>query len=293
MGKMYYSEEETCQMLGVDANGLMSDFVQNSRLQMYQDGANHVFKAEDVDALMTGAAQGGTANLSDADKTADPSGAMKKEDTVITAEGISIFDDEELEIEEADPIAKTQIAPSLDDHIALDGVGSGSGLLDLTRESDDTSLGAGIFDGVDVEGIGSGLGSGLGSGIGSDMGIGSGFDDGMGTPATGTLGTQFGAQPPTFVEAIDPSAGLFSGLLVGTAILMLIVSAAALAGLYGNAGLSTALQNNLTIVIIGGIVVAIVAAVIGFMIGKSFQQKNEAMQRTEDRAPAAEMNDSL
>jgi PAS domain S-box-containing protein len=60
-----------------------------------------------------------------------------KEDTVITAEGISIFDDEDLEIEAADPMAKTQIAPSLDDQVAIEGVGSGSGLLDLTRESDE------------------------------------------------------------------------------------------------------------------------------------------------------------
>ena len=76
--------------------------------------------------------------------------ASAKEDTVITAEGISIFDEEDLEIESADPLAKTQIAPSLEDQIAIDGVGSGSGLLDLTRESDDTSLGAEVLDRSDA-----------------------------------------------------------------------------------------------------------------------------------------------
>lgn len=293
MGKMYYSEEETCQKLGVDADGLMSDFVRKSKLQMYPDGANHVFKVDDVDALVAGSAQDDTTDLSDADKPVDTSDVTKKEDTTITAKGISIFDDEELDIEEADPMARTQIAPSLDDHVALDGVGSGSGLLDLTRESDDTSLGAGIFDGVDVEGIGTGLGSGLGSGIGSDMGIGSGFSSGgMGT--TAATGRQFDTQPPTFVEAVDPGEGLFGGLLVGATVLMLVVSAAALAGLYGNAGLATTLQNNLAIFIIGGIVVAIIAAVIGLLVGKSFQQRIEAVQQmeavqeTEDGEPAAE-----
>lgn len=56
--------------------------------------------------------------------------------------GISVFDDDELEIE-SDPMGETQIAASVKD---LDSVGSGSGLLDLTRESDDTSLGAELLD---------------------------------------------------------------------------------------------------------------------------------------------------
>ncbi len=50
--------------------------------------------------------------------------------------GISVFDDDELEID-ADPMGETHIAASVEE---LDSVGSGSGLLDLTRESDDTSL---------------------------------------------------------------------------------------------------------------------------------------------------------
>lgn len=68
-----------------------------------------------------------------------------KEDTVITSVGISVFDDDEIEID-VDPLAKTRISPSVEDQISLEGVGSGSGLLDLTRESDDTSLGAELLD---------------------------------------------------------------------------------------------------------------------------------------------------
>ncbi|MBN2562389.1 MAG: hypothetical protein JXQ75_15805 [Phycisphaerae bacterium] len=56
--------------------------------------------------------------------------------------GISVFDDEDLAIE-ADPMGETQIAASVEE---LDSVGSGSGLLDLTRESDDTSLGPELLD---------------------------------------------------------------------------------------------------------------------------------------------------
>ena len=37
-----------------------------------------------------------------------------------------------------------------DEHLGLDGSGGGSGLLDLTRESDDTSLGAELLEGIDM-----------------------------------------------------------------------------------------------------------------------------------------------
>ncbi len=74
---------------------------------------------------------------------------MKKDDTVITNIGISVFDDEDLEIA-ADPMAKTMLTSGADEHLGLDGSVGGSGLLDLTRESDDTSLGAELLEGIDM-----------------------------------------------------------------------------------------------------------------------------------------------
>jgi hypothetical protein len=56
--------------------------------------------------------------------------------------GISVFDDDEIEIE-TDPMGETQISAGVEE---LETVGSGSGLLDLTRETDDTSLGAELLD---------------------------------------------------------------------------------------------------------------------------------------------------
>ncbi|MDW8262990.1 MAG: hypothetical protein RMJ35_10740, partial [Phycisphaerales bacterium] len=46
----------------------------------------------------------------------------------------------------ADPMAQTNIQSVIGDQVTMEGVGSGSGLLDLTRESDDTSLGAELLD---------------------------------------------------------------------------------------------------------------------------------------------------
>src|SRR5690606_27723228 len=78
------------------------------------------------------------------DLIAETGGNLKPESPkTATATGISVFDADE--IGDADPMAQTQITSSFvsdDDELSLESVGSGSGLLDLTRESDDTSLGA-------------------------------------------------------------------------------------------------------------------------------------------------------
>src|SRR5688500_1028422 len=58
--------------------------------------------------------------------------------------GINVFTADD-SVEHADPAAQTAITPA-GDQVNLEGVGSGSGLLDLTRESDDTSLGAELLD---------------------------------------------------------------------------------------------------------------------------------------------------
>lgn len=85
-------------------------------------------------------------SLDEVDKSAVE--GMKKDDTVITNIGISVFDDDDLEIA-ADPMAKTLMTGG-DEHLGLDGSGGGSGLLELTRESDDTSLGAELLEGIDM-----------------------------------------------------------------------------------------------------------------------------------------------
>ncbi len=75
------------------------------------------------------------------DRTATGKG---KDDTVVSSVGVSVFDEEDLD-ESADPLAKTLMTGTAGG-TGLEGIGSGSGLLDLTRESDDTSLGAELLD---------------------------------------------------------------------------------------------------------------------------------------------------
>ncbi|HNQ23270.1 MAG TPA: helix-turn-helix domain-containing protein [Phycisphaerae bacterium] len=66
-----------------------------------------------------------------------------KEGSVVSSVGVSVFDDDELD-EIVDPLAQTQVSDA--GALGIEGVGSGSGILDLTRERDDTSLGAELLD---------------------------------------------------------------------------------------------------------------------------------------------------
>jgi excisionase family DNA binding protein len=271
MAKMYYSEEEAAQQLGVSTDGL-ENLVNSGKLRVYQDGPKKMYKAQEVDALAGGAEEGtheeeielapmedtaDAVTLEAADEAADePAG---KEDTVITAEGISIFDDEDLEIEAADPMAKTQIAPSLEDQIALEGVGSGSGLLDLTRESDDTSLGAEVLDNIDVDQV-------VGSAPEPEP-----YQPQPAAPMTAE---------PQVVEAADPTAGLFSGFVIATAGLMVLLMIVAMAAMRGVVpGFVASLKNDITLVLGGAAVVILIAGVIGYFVGKAIADKKQAMRQ--------------
>ena len=68
-----------------------------------------------------------------------------KDDTVVTSHGVNVLDDSNEDLELVDPMAQTQIAPDFD-QVDIDSGSSGSGLLDLSREADDTSLGAELLE---------------------------------------------------------------------------------------------------------------------------------------------------
>ena len=284
--KMYYTEAETAEMLKAN-NAQLDALVRDGKLRVFMDGDRRMFKTEQVDNMLAKTSPGGAEiELTPADDalgTADPlakttldSGIRDavrldqvrpvtpgKEDTAITSEGISIFDEEDLDVEAADPMAKTQIAPSLEDQIAIDGVGSGSGLLDLTRESDDTSLGAELLDGINMEEGAPGESSGL-----ADVGA-------AGFPAPAEE-----IEAPVIVEALDRNIGLFQGLTIAAGVLALLVGGIMLAAFVG----LVPEYLRWCHVNVAGVGVALVvltagAAVGGWYAGKTAIDKKLAMRR--------------
>ena len=160
---------------------------------------------------------------------------------------------EDLEFEAADPLAKTQIAPSMEDQIAIEGVGSGSGLLDLTRESDDTSLGAEVLDHIDeMEGA-------VGSGMASVEEV---------TPEMPAVVHEVYIEAPA--DQMDAGSGLFGGMAIGMAVIMVVLTGVMLAVVAGQVpSYLRAMRENIVIVLLGGVVVVGIAGVIGLLVGKS------------------------
>ena len=177
MAKMFYSLEEACDKLNMSEDQIKA-LVRQAKLREFRDAGKVNYKIEEVDALVADVAadsspesgsgelvlepaeestidlaMGSTGDMlsleeADADETAtgEETEEKKKDDTVVTSVGISVFDEDE-EIEGvADPLAQTVVSGASAGGLGIEGVGSGSGLLDLTRESDDTSLGAELLD---------------------------------------------------------------------------------------------------------------------------------------------------
>ncbi len=266
--KMYYNEDEAKQQLGIDDEKL-EQLIRDGRLRVYQDGQKRMFRAQDVDGMTQSSedstAGGDEVELSPADSTGgvdlseDTSAGGGKEDTVITSEGISVFDEEDLDVESADPMAKTQVSASLEDQQNLENVGTGSGLLDLTRESDDTSLDAEVLGQIDMEDT-SGA-QGVGSSIGESV-----EEPQPQQPAPAAAAQQ---QQPVAM-APDATAGLFAGLLGGIAILAVLLMAVTMAEMVrGLPGYIEYMKDNMMLVMSVAVVVLLIAAVIGYFVNKS------------------------
>lgn len=294
MAKMFYTLEEAAAKLGLDEQ-TVKDMAARNELQQFRDGDKLMFKRDQVDAKSSNAESDGPIELADSG-IADA--IDLKEETAAPAEnandatGVSVFDAGEIDM--ADPMAQTQVTgPMIDDEeLALESVGSGSGLLDLTRESDDTSLGAELLDeiypGNDASAAGTGTGISMESAVGS-----SGIFDGEISMETGTSGpsglenlsggqaaqpaaTQSTTTAAAYEEAHDPAGSWFgAGMLFGVMIAMILGIAAAVPSIMGVQGsLIEALKpledGATTYAVAGGILVlSVILGVVGLVIGKA------------------------
>ncbi len=307
--KPFFSMDEVCARLGKTADEVKA-LVRDGQLREFRDAGKIFFKADDINKLAGEAAPpdaGGTGvddillepvdepaagetdeavpDLGDSDTSGgtsiigleplddeeEESGDDKKEDTVVTTSGIGVFDDDELEIT-ADPMAETQITTgATGDQVTLEGAGSGSGLLDLAREADDTALGADLLDEIYP-----------------------GEED-VAPPDEAAVAT---AEPEAEAEAeeaeeeavleeagagevlvpitavtTDPAEGLFSGLLVGAVILMGLaasVVAGAVQGYLPDYGRFLSDGKNFYFFLGGAVLLSVITLLAGWFIGKAF-----------------------
>jgi excisionase family DNA binding protein len=296
---MFYTTEEASQKLGVSGDQLKT-LVTENKLREFRDGARVMFKVDQVDKLVSDrkagtaagakAGKGGEISLADsgigladshasdvislADSTASPTA---KDDTVVTTGKQQVF--KPGEVKAADTGAQTHIEGAIDDQLSLEGVGSGSGLLDLTRESDDTSLGAELLDEIYPGDTGKGD-----SGIGSASGIfvekpSSGSTAGGET--SGPSGLENIAQTPSVPmivadvgEPVDAMSGAFGGVAFASVIISVVTLVIGLSYFYGSvpSWLNMVTGGGLTYVLIFGgalLVVTVIFALVGMVLGKS------------------------
>lgn len=310
MAKAFYSMEETCELLRKSQEEVRQ-LVQDGTLREFRDAGKLFFKAEDIDKLRGASAKsedsgeltleaaeepvpeeelprladsGGTSGigLEAVEEPAPRRTAGEEKGTVISASGIGVFDDDELEID-ADPMAETQITtPVSGDQVSLEGTGSGSGLLDLTREADDTSLGAELLDEI-YPGEEEAAEAEAPAAIAEpeEKAVPRAEEEAQTeaeeeapreAPVERIVATSAGVQvvAPAYATAADPMEGLFAGLLVGT-LLLLAVAGSVVAGILQGFFPSYArlLSNNFWFFLGGAAAVPLLALLIGWVIGKT------------------------
>lgn len=163
-----------------------------------------------------------------------------------------------------DDSGETQVgAEAVDEELSLEAVGSGSGLLDLTRESDDTSLGAELLeevyssdDNIEIPANASGLFEAAGTESPGEQ-----F-----APAAG-----LGLATPMVIEAYDGSgSGWSAGAMIGALIALVCVAIMVIVGLNGaTPDIAITFAKNVW-VWVGAIAGAtLIFALIGFFLGKA------------------------
>lgn len=287
MAKMFYTMDEAKIALGRTEDEI-KQLSKDGKLREFRDGAKLMFKADQVEALKGALPPKDVVGINDSGAPislvdsksgsssgiplsgGSASGVSIKDDTGMgepalggskagsraggsrsgSGTGMNIFN-----VDDSDPSAATAITPASESG-NLEAVGSGSGLLDLTRESDDTSLGAVLDD------IAPGKRDAQASRAGSASGI-------VASPSISAASAARSAGPAYIVRP-DASVGFFGGMAGGAcalAILGLFVIASGVAG----APLQLVRQlADMGLLIIGGIFlgVIVVGGAIGFGVGK-------------------------
>lgn len=194
----------------------------------------------------------------------------EKEGTVVSSIGISVFDDDDIE-QNADPLAQTVVSDGTE-ALGIDAAGSGSGLLDLTRESDDTSLGAELLDEIYPGGEGE-MGEATRAGLEQAIPEPAPGDSDALTPAIPKAAAAPAAvalaPAARVVYAPDAvSSGLTGMLFVGVLVMCLagLTAAAALQGVWP--ALLDTMFDKLMIVAGAALGAAAIALGIGFFLGK-------------------------
>jgi excisionase family DNA binding protein len=286
MAKLFYTIDEAAEKLGTTTEEIQA-MVESGKLQEFRDRDRLMFKRDQVDLLassgdddvMGGSGTGGMGGsggipLAESGELgsislASDSGTGIPLESPKEQTGISIFEADATE--EADPSAVTQITETSPAELQLETMGSGSGLLDLTREADDTSLGQNLLEEQATMSATEGSGMTAADDQPSLEGSGAGMEAG---PLFESTGAEAETAAPALVAAMaEPFDGPFSGFTGGAALGMtLVLAAAIITAIFGMMGAPNPLAEMMrsNFMMWAGILAGVVflPAIIGLFVGK-------------------------
>ena len=293
MAKMFYTLEEAADRLKKTPDEV-KEMASKGQIQEFRDRDKLMFKVEQIDLLAgddepdlsLDLADSGAIPLADSamssgiDLSASGTGGYtladsgaggkqgEQKESPKERSGVSVFDVDDLDT--ADPSAVTQVTDGGGlDAAALETVGSGSGLMDMTRESDDTSLGAAALleDLYSSEEPGGAAGETIGA-SGLFEATGAESDAPSGVASMAGVG---GGMAMVAAEPYDGAgSGLVGGLAFGAVAALGVAMMVTMIGVMGGAGgsLMGQISGNLMAVVGGVAGVTVIAAVVGFVLGK-------------------------
>lgn len=273
MAKMFYTLEEAAEKLGKSPDEVKG-MAEKGELQEFRANDRLMFKREQVDLKAGGGEDEEHIPLADSGDLEPLSLASSGSATGIPIDpvnskeqtGISIFDADATD--EADPSALTRIAPAA----AAPGFasdsgasGSGSGLMEMTKETDDTSLGANLLD--DVYGSETVAAQTQADAPAAEEG-GALFESSPAATeieAGGTVSTL-----PVALEAYDGAgSGLVGGLAFGMAASALLAVFVMTLGLWSTGGSMMSMLSENMWYLVGGVGgLTLLGALVGWMLGK-------------------------
>lgn len=281
MAKMFYNLEEAAKKLG-KSEGEVREMASKGQLTEFRDGDKLIFKVDQVNLLagdagadesgmipLTDSSSGDTAlGLDASDTSFKMDSADSGSDDLLNMDsggnsGVSVFDADEVGTVDASADTLVTGDGGIGD-VSLESFGSGSGLMDLTRDSDDTGMATeGLLDELYSGDEGGSTGT---SAAGADL-----FDG----PASSGSDLKFGPQTAgagamVAAEAYDgKGSGLVGGLAIGAIVSLLAGVAVVLMGMVGAppVDLFDAFNQNLLIPVAALLVITLLACGIGFFIG--------------------------
>lgn len=265
MDKMFYSLEEAAAKLGKGVEAVR-DMAARGQLQEFRDRDRLVFRKEQVDLLAGG--DDDIIKLADSGEleplTMQASGSAIQMSPASDGTGIGIYDLDATD--DSDPSAVTRVSASpssLVDPGDKSASGSG-GLLDLTREADDTSLGQNLLE--DVYGSETMAQQTASAETGISEG-GALFE----SPVGGDIAEPAMMPAMVMAEPYDgPGSGLVGGLSIGVIVAVGIAAFTIIMSMTSTAGggLVSTIGNSFMILIGVMVAVPIIGAILGFVLGK-------------------------